>query len=458
MLIPLVNELAVILIVAYLITRTKLYLDVIVNKNLNFKNSLILILVFGGFAIYGTINGVQVNNVIINVRGIFPAFAGLIAGPIVGLGAGIIGGVHRYFYLTGGTYLGSAFITILAGLAGGLIYKWNKNKIIGILGAVVFDVLLEFLHVGINVTIGHFNGFELWTTMKTNMGVMIVVNAVGMAVLMFITLNAIKERATETTKNFMMSELKIAHDFQMSMVPQIFPPFPGRKEFELYAFMKPAKEIGGDLYDFFFIDDRHLCFLIGDVSDKGISSALFMAQCKSITRAIALYEKHNSAEKISASAILRLVNEEICRDNELLMFVTLFIAILDTKTGHVNFSTAGHNPPFVIEKKGEIICLDTIRNIPLGIKTNVSFKEMGFVLNTGDSILLYTDGITEAMNKAKHMFQETGVRKNLERTRNSSVEVIVKELVNDVDSFSGGEEQSDDITVLALKFLGNETS
>ncbi len=454
MLISLVNELAVILIVAYLITRTKLYMDVIVNKNLNLKNSLILIFVFGGFAIYGTINGVQLNNnIIINVRGIFPAFAGLIAGPVVGLCAGIVGGVHRYFYLTGGTHLGSSVITILAGLAGGLIYKWNNNKIIGIWGAVVFDILLELLHVGINVTIGYFTGLELWTTMKSNMGVMIVVNAVGMAVLMFITLNAIKERATETTKNIMMSELKIAHDFQMSMVPQIFPPFPDRKEFELYAYMKPAKEIGGDLYDFFFIDDRHLCFLIGDVSDKGISSALFMAQCKSITRAIALYEKHNSAEMISASAILRIVNDEICRDNEMLMFVTLFIAILDTKTGHVNFSTAGHNPPFVVEKEGEINCLDTIRNIPLGIKTNISFKEMGFVLKPGDSILLYTDGITEAMNSKSKMFLEAGVRKTLERTRNFSPEVIVKELVNDVDSFSKEEEQSDDITVLSLKFI-----
>ncbi len=459
MLISLVNELAVILIVAYLITRTKLYIDVIVNKNLNLKNSLILILVFGAFAIYGTINGVQLdNNIIINVRGIFPAFAGLIAGPVVGISAGIIGGVHRYFYLEGGTHLGSAIITILAGLAGGLIYKWNNNRIIGIWGAVVFDIMLELLHIAINVTIGHFNDMDLWTTMKTNMGAMIIVNAVGMAVLMFITLNAIKERATETSKNIMMSELQIAHDFQMSMVPQIFPPFPDRKEFELYAFMKPAKEIGGDLYDFFFIDDRHLCFLIGDVSDKGISSALFMAQCKSITRAIALYEKRVSAEKISTSAILSLVNEEICRDNELLMFVTLFIAVLDTKTGHLIFSTAGHNPPFIAEQSGEITCLDTLRNIPLGIKPNITFKEMGFMLKPGDLILLYTDGITEAINREGQMFREEGVKKTLTRTRSYSAEAIVKELVNDVDSFTKGKEQSDDITVLALKFTGNETA
>ncbi len=455
MLISLINELAVILIVAYLITRTNLYIDVIVNKKLTFKNSIILILVFGGFAIYGTVNGIQTNNVILNVRGIFPAFAGLIAGPIVGLGAGLIGGIHRYFYLSGGTSIGGAVITILGGLIGGLIYKWNKGKIIGILGAVVFDVLLELFHVGLNVVLGIFTNFDPWTTMKPLMGMMILMNAIGMAVLMFITLNAIKERATETTKNLLESELKIAHDFQMSMVPQIFPPFPDRKEFELYAFIKPAKQIGGDLYDFFFIDERHLCFLIGDVSDKGISSALFMAECKTIARAIVMHEKQISPDRISISEILKLVNEQICRDNEMFMFVTLFIAVLDTKTGHVVFGTAGHNPPFVVEDKGTITCLDPIKGIPLGIKPNATFKEMGFVLGSGSLILLYTDGITEAANSKDQMYREEGIKKILERTKNNSAEDVVKELVKDVESFSKDAEQSDDITVLALKYFGN---
>lgn len=458
MLISLVNELAVILIVAYLLTRTNLYIDVIVNKNINFKNGLILVLIFGGFAIYGTVNGVQVNNVIINVRGIFPAFAGLIAGPVVGLGAGLIGGVHRYFFLSGGTNIGSSILTILSGLIGGLIYKKNNGKIIGIFSAVAFDVCLEILHVIINVTLGYFTGYNPWVIMRTMVGVMILMNAVGMGVLMFITLNAIKERANESAKNMMLSELKIAHDFQMKMVPQIFPAFPGRNEFDLYAYIKPAKEVGGDLYDFFFIDDRHLCFLIGDVSDKGISSALFMAQCKSITRAIAMHERRSSPDQISVSKILGLVNEEVSRNNELLMFVTLFIAVLDVKTGHTTYSTAGHNPPFVVENNGEIICLDLLKSIPLGIKPNVAYKEMGFVLRPGCSILLYTDGITEAMNLEDKMFLEAGIEKNLTKTWQLSAEEIVNELVKEVESFSEGTIQSDDITVLALKYMGTEAA
>ena len=145
-------------------------------------------------------------------------------------------------------------------------------------------------------------------------------------------------------KQRMEETLKLAHDIQMSMVPKIFPPFPDRSEFDIFATLAPAKEVGGDFYDFFFIDNDHLCFAVGDVSGKGVPASLFMAVTKTLFRATA-------SNGGTPGEILARLNAEICRDNDSCMFVTLFCAILNIRTGQVDYSNGGHNPPYYLHRE-----------------------------------------------------------------------------------------------------------
>lgn len=163
------------------------------------------------------------------------------------------------------------------------------------------------------------------------------------------SLNDHIRQLTETTaaRERMESELNIAHDIQMSILPKIFPPFPTRDEFDLFALIVPAKEVGGDFYDFFQLTENRLCFVIGDVSGKGVPAALFMAVTKTLIKSFA-----REREDVTPEAILTHVNEELASDNDACMFVTLFCGMLNTKSGEILYANAGHNPPLVIKKVG----------------------------------------------------------------------------------------------------------
>jgi sigma-B regulation protein RsbU (phosphoserine phosphatase) len=171
---------------------------------------------------------------------------------------------------------------------------------------------------------------------------------------------------------FMRSELQIAHDIQMGILPKEFPPFPDRHEFEIYATLEPAKEVGGDLYDFFFVDDdhlcfavgdvSHLCFAVGDVSGKGVPAALFMAVSKTLV-------KMEASKGLPAAEVLSRVNRQLAQDNPSLMFVTLFLGILNVRTGEVEYSSGGHDPPYVLSASGEIQPLELTDGVMLGVTT-----------------------------------------------------------------------------------------
>src|SRR5262245_28281281 len=179
-------------------------------------------------------------------------------------------------------------------------------------------------------------------------------------------------KETTAAKERIESELKIARDIQMSMVPKIFPPFPHRPEFDLYATLVPAREVGGDFYDFFFIDDDHLCFVIGDVSGKGVPAALFMAVTRTLFR--------TTANKVSGpDRILSLLNLEICRNNDACMFVTVFCAVLDIRTGEVEYSNGGHNLPYLISRN-ETVPLKNTGGMALGFKEDVTYRAEKIVL------------------------------------------------------------------------------
>ena len=252
---------------------------------------------------------------------------------------------------------------------------------------------------------------------------------------------------TTATKERIESELKIAHEIQMSMVPKTFPPFPDRREFDIYATLVPAREVGGDFYDFFFIDDQRLCFAIGDVSGKGVPASLFMALTKTMFRATG--GRQNATPEI----ILSRLNGEICRDNESCMFVTVFCCVLDAGTGQVEYSNGGHNLPYVLSN-GAVMALPKTGGMALGVTEAADFHAGRLLLKPGDQLILYTDGVTEAMDKNDKLFSESRLETTLQGVNGLSSKDVTERVVKEVQRFSTGAPQSDDITLLVLGYVG----
>ena len=254
---------------------------------------------------------------------------------------------------------------------------------------------------------------------------------------------------TETTaaKERIESELSIAHDIQMSILRKTFPAFPDRKEFDIYAFIEPARKVGGDFYDFFFIDDTHLCFVIADVSGKGVPSALLMAETKTLIKITARGSK-------SPDQILYNVNNELCRDNDTGMFVTIFVGILDTATGEVLYSNGGHNPPLTIGRDGKAEFLRVSPGLVAGVWENFEYVTDRLVLKEGETLFMYTDGVTEAMNPADELFSEERLLRSLMALSAKPIGEMLGRLTEEIVFFAQGAPQSDDITMMALKFAG----
>ena len=250
----------------------------------------------------------------------------------------------------------------------------------------------------------------------------------------------------EAQKDRMEEELNVGRDIQMSMVPQKFPAFPDRDEFSIHAALHPAREVGGDFYDFFFIDENRLCFCVGDVSGKGVPAALFMAVARTLIKARANDDK-------STASILTRVNDEISRDNKAYMFVTLFVGILDTVTGEMVYTNAGHNPTYIRKADGNLERLDTLHGPVVGAREGLAYKEDRVRLSKNDIILMYTDGVTEARNPEKEFFEEQRLKKLLSAHEFDSSETLVETTVAAVKEFEDGADQFDDITVLTLQFL-----
>jgi len=254
---------------------------------------------------------------------------------------------------------------------------------------------------------------------------------------------------TETTaiKERIESELQIAHDIQMGFLPKIFPPFPEVPEFDLYAILDPAREVGGDLYDFFFLDDDHLCFNVGDVAGKGVPASLFMVITKTLT-------KTKAAKGMTPDMILNQVNQDISTDNPLLLFVTLFLGILNINDGTLEYSNGGHNPPYIIRATGDIEKVETTSGLALGVIEDFSFQSKRVVLNKGDSIFIYSDGVTEAMNSKLELFSEKRLERELNNLRGRSVKETITGIMEKIREFSQDEPQADDITMMIIKYNG----
>lgn len=269
-----------------------------------------------------------------------------------------------------------------------------------------------------------------------------------------ITINkAVKEihtiRTAENTKAKLYSlqqELAIASEIQQSFLPNNEEIFPENFSYDLSAKMKPAKEVGGDLFDYFFVDDDHLALVIGDVAGKGMPAALFMAVTRTLIRA------HGPKNK-DVGQCMNQVNHLLSEDNPTMMFVTVFYSVLNIRTGELEYCSAGHNPPILQAKDNTLKYLDANQNVALGIVHKMDYKTQRTIINPGERLVLYTDGVTEAANKDHQFFEEHRLEAVLKEHPDANSELVLDQLIERVEQFSFGLDQSDDITAMIIKRL-----
>ena len=253
-------------------------------------------------------------------------------------------------------------------------------------------------------------------------------------------------RATTAQKASMESELKIAHDIQMSMLPKTFPPYPDRHDIDIYGSLKPAKGVGGDLFDF-YIRDEKLIFCIGDVSGKGVPASLFMAVTRSLFRNI-------SAHVAIPSEIMRTLNNAMSEGNETNMFVTVFIGVLDLQTGLLRYCNAGHDAPLLVGR--DVGALSCDPNLPIGVVAGYEYTQQEVSIDPKTTIFLFTDGLNEAENFEHAQFGDLRIwnlAKLLLDEQRHQPKHMIEAMANAVHTFVGEAEQSDDLTMLAIQYM-----
>ncbi|MBP3231210.1 MAG: SpoIIE family protein phosphatase, partial [Anaerovibrio sp.] len=256
-------------------------------------------------------------------------------------------------------------------------------------------------------------------------------------------------------KEHIATELAVATNIQESMLPHTFPFAPEHTEFDIYATMQAAKEVGGDFYDFYMVDDEHLLVTIADVSGKGVPAALFMVIAKTMLKNSVL----SMEGERDLAAIMARTNDQLCQNNDAMMFVTAFMGILNLTTGKFNYINAGHNPPVLYKaNENRFDFMPVARNFVMGGMDNIEYKSQELTLCKGDRLVLYTDGVTEALNYSKELFGEERLLDTLNKTTKSenSAQKLLLKLEQVLKNYVGNAEQSDDITMLALVYNGHE--
>ena len=266
--------------------------------------------------------------------------------------------------------------------------------------------------------------------------------------LMYCVLNVKQSRERSIYEN----ELLTATSIQEGVLPHVFPPYPERTEFDLHASMNPAKEVGGDFYDYYMPDDDHLVITIADVSGKGIPAALMMMVTKT------LIKSHGLADCADTSRILSSVNDQFCENNELDMFVTVFLGVLTLSTGEFRYTNAGHEYPAISRNGNKFELIKEHHSPPLGCMEGIVYKEHKITLYPGDIIYVYTDGVTEANDSDHGFYGEIRLISALNQPFNGEMAKLDENVSNSIANFSGKAEQFDDITMLSLKYNGSKES
>lgn len=250
-------------------------------------------------------------------------------------------------------------------------------------------------------------------------------------------------KSTTAKKERIEGELRIAHDIQMGMIPKIFPPYPDREDIDIFASLTPAKEVGGDLYDFLILDNRFY-FCIGDVSGKGIPASLLMAVCRNLFRTVA-------GQGLNPSQIVKNINDTMGESNESGMFITLFVGMIDLDSGRMTYCNAGHNPPVIVNRQGQASFMELVPNVPAGVFEGLDYEQQEMDTVDGLSIFLYTDGLTEAEDMEKKQYGEDRLIELLTESQGVSARELVGHVASSVRDFVREAEQSDDLTVMAVR-------
>jgi serine phosphatase RsbU (regulator of sigma subunit) len=275
-----------------------------------------------------------------------------------------------------------------------------------------------------------------------NSGVLMLV-----ILLMYCVLNVTQGRKAAVISH----DLMIASEIQENILPRTFPFLPEKKEFDLYASMKPAKEIGGDFYDFFMVDDDHLAMVIADVSGKGIPAALFMMIARTLIK-----NRTIDGEWESPADILSKVNNQLCDGNKMQMFVTAWLGILSLSTGKLDYCNAGHEYPALYRKGKEFTILMEKHSPPLATLEDIDYKGGSLLLKKGDVLFVYTDGVTEANNKKLELYGMDRMINALNKKPDAPLKEIDEALRDDIKAFAKDEPQFDDITMLSVRYMGNQ--
>jgi sigma-B regulation protein RsbU (phosphoserine phosphatase) len=250
----------------------------------------------------------------------------------------------------------------------------------------------------------------------------------------------------------MQQELETAREIQLGMVPDGFCEPTAERPLEIFAALWPAREVGGDLYDFFWMTPERLCVVVADVSDKGAGAALFMARAKSVIRLLATLLAERNGPAVTAGELVQRANQELCRDNPHCLFVTLVLAVVDMATGEVEYCNAGHTAPYVVAPLGSVVALDSARGKPVGILDGVRYESAVVKLAPAESLFIFTDGITEAINEAGELLGEERLMASLRSGAHAGPRGLVSRVLEDVRTFAGAAAPSDDIAALACRW------
>lgn len=448
-LIDLIKTACVVVAFAYVVTRTGFFAEIL-DKKFSFRNQAILILLFGALSIFGTYGGLKLpSGAIANIRDLGPMVAGLIGGPLVGLGAGLIGGVHRYF-LGGFVCIPCSLSTVLAGLLGGAIYRLKRGEFVAVWQAILFAIFMELLHMGSVLLIARPYEQAL-AVVKEVILPMTGANALGMAIFAFIIRNLITERRTAEERESYRRELErteyemeTARGIQQSFLPESPPRIEG---FELAALNLPARQVGGDFFDFIPISEDRMGIVIADVSGKGVPAALFMALSRALVRA-------NVYETITTSEAIEKANHLIAEEAKFGMFVTLFYAVLDSTRSVLQYVNAGHNPPIMLKRGSSEAILLKANGIALGAMEDVKLEQKEVELAMSDVVVLYTDGITEAINDKGEQFGTDRLESMISNNADLPTQQLINLIKDGVNEFARGQQQYDDFTLVVLKATG----
>jgi len=443
----------VVIVFAYLFTRSRFFVEVLEHHPM-VSTQIILVVIFGCLSIYGLSSGVTFSGATVNIRDLGPIIAGLTCGPYVGLGAGLIGGAYR-LSMGGSNVMAAAIGPVIAGLFSGLVYLFNKRELLSTKRAIIFTIIIESFVSAVALIIRAMSGSSssVWTVIVNVAIPMIVLTSVAVGVFSFIVHNLLNERKTQREKESLEremarkdAELQIAAEIQKSFLPETILQIDG---FEIAGTSIPAKEVGGDFYDVMPFEiipfnKQRVGVMIADVSGKGVPAALFMALSRIVIRVSATWFS-------KSSEAIAFANPIISRDSKTGMFVTVFYCVLDNTAHNITYVNAGHNPPLLIRAGSDEAEELEATGIAIGAMDDAPFEQKEVPLASGDLLVLYTDGVTEAVNDKEEMFEIPRLMDIVLASRSLTAQEIVDAIIKGVNDFSQNQPQYDDITLMVVK-------